>query len=276
MASDNITEPTGRSQIAQELALKLKAERALGFSMRRIIRDIANDARTLYAATGRILDTSKFTDEITTTLKQHYRKVSKSVEAQTTSQIIDPEDRETAETASKESVRQFIDTEPQKRANLISDTNQKQLDASFEKSLITAALAGTVLSSKELNKQVSKEASNDFKDKGLNRATNTIAPTETQNAAEGTKHTEQVAVAAAISIILKKEWRTILDGKERDSHHEADGQTVSIIMPFNVGGELLMFPGDTSLGASPGNIINCRCSLVTLVSRRTPQNTSNT
>lgn len=56
-----------------------------------------------------------------------------------------------------------------------------------------------------------------------------------------------------------KRWRTILDGRERDAHNEADGLLVSIGEPFEVGGELLMYPLDTSLGATADNIANCRC-----------------
>ena len=77
MAQDSIDQTNINTQIRNELLIKLMAERRLGFSMRRIIRDIANDAKTMYAASGRILDVGKFTDEITTTLKQHYRKVTR-------------------------------------------------------------------------------------------------------------------------------------------------------------------------------------------------------
>lgn len=57
-----------------------------------------------------------------------------------------------------------------------------------------------------------------------------------------------------------KRWHTILDGREREWHHEANSLTVPIDQPFEVGGELLMFPQDTSLGASADNIANCRCT----------------
>ncbi len=57
-----------------------------------------------------------------------------------------------------------------------------------------------------------------------------------------------------------KTWdSTGADGRTRDSHLDHDGQTVPVDQPFNLDGELLMFPGDDSLGASAGNLINCRC-----------------
>lgn len=58
-----------------------------------------------------------------------------------------------------------------------------------------------------------------------------------------------------------KTWSTIMDGRERDDHAEADGMTVGIDDPFYVGGSQLMYPGDISLNASPDQIINCRCSV---------------
>lgn len=58
---------------------------------------------------------------------------------------------------------------------------------------------------------------------------------------------------------LLKTWNTILDGRERDSHHDEDATTVPILEPFHLPGGDLMFPGDTSLGASVDEIANCRC-----------------
>lgn len=56
-----------------------------------------------------------------------------------------------------------------------------------------------------------------------------------------------------------KEWVTNIDGRERPAHHHANGQQVPLDKEFEVDGELLMHPGDWRRGASPANIINCRC-----------------
>ena len=60
-----------------------------------------------------------------------------------------------------------------------------------------------------------------------------------------------------------KTWNTILDEKTRHSHVLADRQEQKLQSPYTVQGELLMMPGDTSLGASLSNIINCRCCSIT-------------
>lgn len=84
----------------------------------------------------------------------------------------------------------------------------------------------------------------------------TIARTETHNAA--TFASQETAKATGFD--LKKEWMTALDGRAREAHIVADTQTVPMAAPYIVGGERLMRPGDSSLGASAENVINCRCA----------------
>lgn len=56
-----------------------------------------------------------------------------------------------------------------------------------------------------------------------------------------------------------KVWMTQLDNRVRGTHRLAQGQEVPINEPFKVGDSLLMYPRDYSLGASPEEIVNCRC-----------------
>lgn len=56
-----------------------------------------------------------------------------------------------------------------------------------------------------------------------------------------------------------KKWRSHHDGLTRFTHSEADEQIVPIDEPFVVGGYLMMFPLDSSLGAPAEEIVNCRC-----------------
>lgn len=59
----------------------------------------------------------------------------------------------------------------------------------------------------------------------------------------------------------RKRWKTFGDSRVRSTHREAAGQTVPINEPFIVGGSQLMFPCDTSLGASAAEVVNCRCTV---------------
>lgn len=77
--------------------------------------------------------------------------------------------------------------------------------------------------------------------------------------------TADFATLTAILLAARKEWETMGDGKVRRppessfNHVAANGQRVGIMEPYIVSGQLLMYPGDTSMGASIGNVANCRC-----------------
>ena len=64
-------------------------------------------------------------------------------------------------------------------------------------------------------------------------------------------------------VVTDVEWVTQIDGRERESHNTADGQTVAIDKHFTVSGEKLWVPGDPS--GSAGNVINCRCTIIPIV-----------
>lgn len=70
--------------------------------------------------------------------------------------------------------------------------------------------------------------------------------------------------AADMGIQVRKQWSAVKDLRTRYNHGHADGQIVPYNEPFTVGGEKLMFPGDGSLGASAGNLYNCRCRSFTV------------
>jgi hypothetical protein len=57
-----------------------------------------------------------------------------------------------------------------------------------------------------------------------------------------------------------KQWLATVDDRTRDSHLDADGQEVPTPQPFNVGGEMLMMPGDPN--GSAAEVVNCRCTLI--------------
>jgi SPP1 gp7 family putative phage head morphogenesis protein len=68
----------------------------------------------------------------------------------------------------------------------------------------------------------------------------------------------QVESAKATGLTLVKTWTASSDTRTRDSHADADGQTVPLDDDFIVGGEAVARPGE----GSPENAINCRCTLV--------------
>ena len=65
--------------------------------------------------------------------------------------------------------------------------------------------------------------------------------------------------AAAMGIILEREWIATSDGRTRDWHRELDGVTVGVDEPFENAIGKIMYPGDPS--ANGANVWNCRCTL---------------
>jgi hypothetical protein len=65
---------------------------------------------------------------------------------------------------------------------------------------------------------------------------------------------------AQSEVVLGKGWLSALTNRTRDAHAKAHGQVVPINAMFDVGGELLSYPGDPNV--SPSNIINCLCSMI--------------
>jgi len=87
-----------------------------------------------------------------------------------------------------------------------------------------------------------------------------IARTETQAAMnEGA-----VEAYRQSGVVERKMWLATLDARVRDAHLEAHRQVVEVEANFLVGGEAISHPGE----GSPGNAINCRCTVAPVISRR--------
>lgn len=69
-------------------------------------------------------------------------------------------------------------------------------------------------------------------------------------------------MAAQMVGVQHKQWLTAEDDRVRETHAEADGQVVPIDAAFQVGGELLDYPGDPT--GSDAETANCRCTVIYL------------
>jgi len=102
-------------------------------------------------------------------------------------------------------------------------------------------------------------------DRRLRGRTQAVVVLETQAPAELTRFSEAMAIfgdtPAGMVARRVKEWVTMGDDRVRPAHAAADSDQIDASEPFRVGGEELMFPGDTSLGATAANVVNCRCSV---------------
>ena len=66
--------------------------------------------------------------------------------------------------------------------------------------------------------------------------------------------------AQQLGIKVKKQWMATLDDRTRDAHADLDGQIRDVDEPFDSELGPIDYPGDPT--ADPGNVYNCRCTLV--------------
>ena len=81
-----------------------------------------------------------------------------------------------------------------------------------------------------------------------------IARTETISAV----NFGQLESAKQSEIVSGKRWLTAIDGSERETHADANGQVKNLDQEFEVGDDYMMAPGQ---GGLPEENINCRCTI---------------
>ena len=89
---------------------------------------------------------------------------------------------------------------------------------------------------------------------------NTIARTETHNAASFANHSYHSTLGDQLGLTMVKRWVATNDLRTRPAHSAANGQTVGMDEDFIVGGLPMKHAGDPRGGAK--NNVNCRCVIV--------------
>lgn len=251
---------------AKDLAKKIRLERKLNISMRKILNDYAKEMERVLKDTGNVPSAISLTSEQTrVALQKQYNRVSKEFKKdfREDSQKMHPLllENKNVDDDVDYALELFIEVATSARSSVIANTTQTET----ERAIILATLESLEeeLTDAERQAFIAESATDKFRKK-INARAQTIATTETQNAAEGTKDVETSTIARSSEVpdieIIEKDWDTIIDGLERDSHYKADGQTVGHNDAFLVGDSALLYPGDTSLGAELEEIVNCRCS----------------
>jgi len=98
-----------------------------------------------------------------------------------------------------------------------------------------------------------------------NRA-RTIARTETNRTLAWAKYDSiaELPYPAEVIWIAARDKRTRgAEPGDKADHFHMNGKVVDYLSPFTdpISGSQLLFPGDTSLGAGAGDVINCRCTI---------------
>lgn len=107
---------------------------------------------------------------------------------------------------------------------------------------------------------VAEEVSRLYEDM-IPRRVRVISRTESAAAINAGKQLHMDRATEALPVSFRNVWNAILDGNVRDAHAAAHGQRRAIGTAFDVGGEKLRYPLDPR--GSAGNVINCRCTLLT-------------
>lgn len=103
-----------------------------------------------------------------------------------------------------------------------------------------------------------------YADRLLNLRGEMIARTEglaALNAAREQSYVQAISEGTIDAQNVTKTWETAHDSRVRLSHIEMQGQSVKGVdgVFISLTGSRLKYPGDTSMGAGPEDVINCRC-----------------
>lgn len=266
-------------QIKGDLNIKLRFERDLLAKMRKLgTKQTTLVARTV-DRTGNLPDLDVFTPVIEKMLNVHFQKVGvvfvNRVNKLVSDAAKDLEEKKSLETKAARVplvISRSFQVRAAEQARRITETSKKNARLAL-KLAQEAALDTSIVGVTELN--VSDAVGSIYRihvngrAKGIARL-NTNAPAELAKLTQiQILRGEQPSIAGGNSSKTHKEWNNMGDSSVRTPlggagaskfDHLIAEQRVLSHKPFIVSGQKLRHPGDTSLGASFGNVANCRCS----------------
>ena len=155
------------------------------------------------------------------------------------------------------------------RINLLSGDPammRKYLDLKTRDKKYDAAVKRAIASGKPLDADTLTKVMMRLRDRNLKLRGETIGRTETVTSVMAAKHEayqQGLDAAGRDASLVTRKWRSAGDNRVRHTHMILNAQEVTgMDAPFqSSSGALMRFPGDTSLGAGAGEIINCRCDV---------------
>lgn len=233
--------------------LRARYESEIAFNMRKIMRIIADEFEVSYAQKRVVPDIKKYQNDIASQLKLIYIKIANNFKSNF---------RQPRKALSSDEISRRIDAQlthhisqhSKKQSEFIIMTLEDMLEADVNEIIIEGATQGISMTRAE----IAREAARKFKREGSNHS-DTIGTTEYTHMRGYTPILEGQVLKETGTASVKKIWHSTLDMVTRPAHIFADGQITEVEDPFIVGAQKMMFPGDDSLGADAGNIINCRC-----------------
>ena len=128
-----------------------------------------------------------------------------------------------------------------------------------------ASIRAALDNGEALPRDIAEKAAGRYADRLLKSRAETVSRTETLNALRAGQHQafrQGAATVGGTDQDVTREWDASGDSRTRETHQQADGQTVTgAETPFMVGGYPMRYPGDSSMGAPAKEVILCRCKL---------------
>jgi len=247
------------------LFLKLKLKKQLTKNLQRRYKAFVRETFNSYSKYGYLPMLNKLRYDVEQILWQHYKFVGNSFSKFSRIEL----GIKTDDAGFNKRLHDLINVRAFNRAhnsaNQIINTTEKDINNALMLIISIGASLGVSLTRKDIAKRLRDILLPLFN----KRIESIIAPTETNTASEQIKF-DEISTLYDMNVVLpdgrrmeeidvKKIWvaRFI---NTRPWHEDAHGQKRRYNQPYDVDGEKLMFPMDTSLGASPKNIINCYCS----------------
>lgn len=132
----------------------------------------------------------------------------------------------------------------------------KLRDKRFDRTVLKAINEGAPVSREMVGKITGR-----LTDRYVQFRAETVARTETLGSVNAGRHEafrQGLDKTEYTEQDVTREWDDAGDAKVRNDHRGVS-KVRGLSQPFDVGGSLMMHPGDTSLGAGAEQVINCRC-----------------
>lgn len=268
-----------RRRVELDVRLKMSLEDTFKRELRSIFNTVRTEFMQSYIVTGDTQNIDKYRSSFESILDNHYSRTTKAFMGSVANfndvglkrlSLFSTKQDETDEELLLAIMLQWREREAPLTAELLTETTRRNIQDAIEQARNQLQDDGQEINNTNLGRSASAIMRRKF-----NARADFISVSETQRAAEATKLTEaeilsdlQPSVVGGFFLGTSetvKEWRTVGDRRVRDSHRQANGQRQRIDQPFVVQGQLLMHPGDRSLGATADNVANCRCSAIYVI-----------
>lgn len=265
---------------AQQMQRKMRLEDKIKGPLRSYFRRIVKDFRIAFASSGRPVNMGNYAGELEVILRRHYERVQrefrddigrqnggKSLLIYAMKQTAD--EQQNVDLLLDVSLLAWITETLTRKVEFIGITNDLQMMHAIDLARQSLIDSGEPLDNRNVAITAAALLIRMYESR-----VDRIAVSETQEAAESTNQIHASILAGAIPFSavgvpgvtpaveereVNKTWRDMDDGRVRATHRRVDGTTLPENGIFIVGGSRLRFPGDASLGAAIGEIINCRC-----------------